>query len=181
VITVIVKKMLRLLRMKKDPVAYARSIGVTVGRDCRLLGMTDGTFGSEPYLVTLGDHVTVTAGVCFVTHDGGVWVFREEHPDIDIVAPIAVGNNVFIGLNSIIMPGVTIGNDCIVAAGSVVTREVPDGMVVGGVPAKVIKSTADYRDGALKRALRVKGLSADAKRSYLLQHFRSQEGKGASL
>jgi acetyltransferase-like isoleucine patch superfamily enzyme len=165
------RKLRRLLLMKREPVAYARTIGVKVGARCRLLGLTDKTFGSEPYLVRLGDHVTVTSGVSFITHDGGVWVFRDECPDIDIVAPIVVGDNVFIGINSIIMPGVKIGNDCVVAAGSVVTRSVPDGMVVGGVPAKVIKSTADYRAGVLERSLQIKGLSGEAKRSHLLQLF----------
>lgn len=123
----------------------------------------------------MGDHVTVTSGVSFINYDGGVWGFRREFPDLDIVAPVAVGNNVFIGINNIIMPGVTIGDDCIVAAGSVVTRDVPSGMVVGGVPAKTIKPVADYREGALKRALKVKGLSEEEKRTYLLKHFAGQE------
>lgn len=169
------RKLKRLLWMKRDPIGFARSIGVQIGQGCRVLGLTDKTFGSEPYLVTLGDHVTVTSGVSFITHDGGVWVFREEFPDLDILAPVAVGNNVFIGINSIIMPGVTIGDNCVVAAGSVVTRDVPEGMVVGGVPAKVIKPVAQYREGALARALQLKGLSDEAKRSYLLQHFAKKE------
>ena len=61
-----------------DPVSYARRIGVRVGRDCRLIGIDRATFGSEPYLVSIGDHGTITDGVRFITHDGGVWVFRKE-------------------------------------------------------------------------------------------------------
>lgn len=169
------KKFRRLWLIKKNQVAYARTIGVKVGEDCRILGLTDGTFGSEPYLVTLGNHVTITAGVSFVTHDGGVWVFRREYPDIDIFAPIFVGNNVFIGINSIILPGVTIGNDCVVAAGSVVTHNVPDGMVVGGVPAKTIKSLDAYRESVIERAFYIKGYSFSAKKDYLLQYFISKK------
>ena len=54
-----------------DPISYARHIGVRLGSDCRLLGIGRDTFGSEPYLVRIGDHVTVTAEVRFITHDGG--------------------------------------------------------------------------------------------------------------
>ena len=165
-------KIYRILQMKNDPIKYARSLGVKVGDNCRILGMTDSTFGSEPYLIVLGDHVTVTSEVSFVTHDGGIWILRNEFEDIDIVTPITVGNNVFIGIKSIIMPGVSIGNNCIIAAGSVVTRDVVDGMVVGGVPAKPIKTVTEYRESALKRALHIKGLSSEAKRTYLLEHFR---------
>jgi len=62
-------------------------------------------FGSEPYLVRLGDHVSITAGVKFISHDGGVWVFRDRFPELDVFGPITVGSNVFIGINALIMPG----------------------------------------------------------------------------
>src|SRR5687767_986090 len=108
-------------RHYRDPVAHARSLGVRVGRDCRLISCV---FGSEPYLITLGDHVSAT-NVAFVTHDGGVWVFRDRWPEADLIAPITVGNNVFIGANATIMPGVTIGDNVVIGAHSVVTRDVP--------------------------------------------------------
>src|SRR5687768_17586277 len=78
----------------RDPVEYARSTGVEIGNDCRLI---DVSFGSEPYLVSLGNHVSAT-GTNFVTHDGGVWVFRDRRPDADVFGRIRVGNNVFLGL-----------------------------------------------------------------------------------
>jgi acetyltransferase-like isoleucine patch superfamily enzyme len=56
--------------------------------------------------------------------------------------PIKIGDNVWIGINCIIMPGVKIGNDSIVAAGSIVVKDVPARCIVGGNPAKIIK---DYR------------------------------------
>ena len=63
---------------------------------------------------------------------------------VDRVGKVDIRDNVFIGHQAIIMPGVTIGPDAIVAAGSVVTRDVPPGMVVGGVPAKPITTMAAH-------------------------------------
>lgn len=124
----------------------------SIGGDIRITGLVD--FGSEPYLLHFGDRVTITDGVKFLTHDGGIALFRPDFRKVDPVLhlPIQVGNNVFIGANAIIMPGVTIGNDVVVGAGAVVTRDVPDGSVVGGCPARLIKPVDDYRDG-----LRAKG------------------------
>ena len=62
------------LRLLRNPVKYYRSLGVKIGKDCEIY--TTVNFGSEPYLITLGDHVRVNENVQFVTHDGGVWVLR---------------------------------------------------------------------------------------------------------
>lgn len=164
----ILKALSARLAIRRNPVRYARSIGVRIGDDCRLLDLQPGTFGSEPYLVSLGHHVTVTSGVQFVTHDGGVWIFRKDHPDIDVIAPIRIGNNVFIGTRAVILPGVVIGDNCVVAAGAVVTRDVPSNTVVGGVPARVIKSTEKYWDGLRDRAVFIRSLNPLAKKQHLL-------------
>jgi acetyltransferase-like isoleucine patch superfamily enzyme len=154
-------------RQYRDPVAHARSLGVRVGRHCRLISCC---FGSEPYLVTLGDHVSATS-VAFVTHDGGIWVFRDRWPDADLIAPIAIGNNVFIGANATILPGVTIGDNVVIGAHSVVTRDVPSDCVAAGVPAKPIRPLEEYRQAIEERKLPTKLLSPERKREYLLRHF----------
>lgn len=157
--------------MKVSPVRYARGIGVQVGERCKFVAISGGTFGSEPYLISIGNHVETSFGVNFITHDGGVWVVRDQEPDLDVMATIQVGNNVFIGANSIILPGTNIGDDCVVGAGSVVRGEIPSGSVVAGVPAKVIKETNAYIKHSIERGVRTKLMKPAEKRKYLTQHF----------
>jgi acyl-[acyl carrier protein]--UDP-N-acetylglucosamine O-acyltransferase len=176
------RKLIRYWRLRQDPVGYARSIGVQVGNDCRLLGLQLGTFGSEPFLVSLGNHVTITGGVQFITHDGGVWIFRDRHPDIDIIAPIVIGNNVFVGLNAILMPGVTVGDNCIIGAGAVVTRDIPAGHVAAGVPARCIQSIDEYWEKVQRRALHIRSLPEAEKRAFLEKKFgRGQVQPGCTV
>lgn len=103
---------------------FAKYSGVKYGSSCRIVSKE---FGSEPYLVELGNHVHITRGVSFVTHDGGVWVFRENQNDLDVFGKIKIGNNTYIGNNTLILPGVSIGNNCVIGANSVVTKCIPLG------------------------------------------------------
>ena len=129
--------------LAKGSVAYARKKGVNVGNNCRIYIKS---WGSEPFLVSIGDDVTVTSGVKFITHDGSTCLVKDEHGKrYQKFAPITVGSRVFIGVNSIIMPGVTIGSDVVIGAGSVVTKDIPDNSVAIGVPAKVVSSFEDYQ------------------------------------
>lgn len=172
----VLRKAVRGWRMKKDPIGYARSIGVNIGSGCRVYDLNEGTFGSEPYLVSIGDHVTVTAGVMFLTHDGGVDVLRRSYPGIDVFAPIRIGSQVFLGVNTILLPGVVVGDDSIIGAGSVVTRDVPPNCVAAGNPARIIKTTAEYKDSILSRAfLHTRNMSIRDKRAFLLKHFSDQK------
>jgi len=123
--------------------------GLQIASDCRLSAIPD--FGSEPYLISIGKHVTITSGVTFITHDDGTWVFREQPKYRDVIkyGRIVVHDNCFIGNGSTIMPGVSIGPDSVVAAYSVVTKDVPPNTVAGGVPARVLMSTEEYAEKAL--------------------------------
>jgi acetyltransferase-like isoleucine patch superfamily enzyme len=96
------------------------------------------SFSTEPYLIEIGDHVAISAGTDLVTHDGAVWCFREENETADVFGKIVIGNNVFIGINCTILPNTTIGNNCIVGAGSILRGKFPDNTVIIGNPAKVI-------------------------------------------
>ena len=103
-------------------------------------------YGSEPYLITLGNYVRISGFVQFVTHDGGSWVFRREGKYKDIVhfGRIKIGNNVFIGTHAIIMPDVVIGDNVVIGAGAVVTKKIPSNTVAVGVPAKPIMTIDEY-------------------------------------
>ncbi|MGW4498553.1 acyltransferase [Micromonospora sp. NPDC004336] len=147
----------------RDPQAYARMVGVNMRGRVTFYGMSPGMFGSEPWLITLGDNVHITAGVQFVTHDGGTLILRREHPDLEWTAPITVGDDVYIGMRSLILPGVGIGNRCVVGAGSVVTNDLPDNTVAVGVPARPIRTTDEYLDRLKAKSLRVGHLPAQAK------------------
>ena len=116
-------------------IKYLRKQGVKIGNDCLIQSMS---IANEHFLVELGDHVAVASGVRFITHDGGAsWFFREELKG-GIFGKITLGDNVFIGMNSILLPNTTIGKNSMVGAGSVVRGNFPDNSVILGNPAKVI-------------------------------------------
>ena len=120
------------------------------GERIRITGIVD--FGSEPYLIHLGSDITLSSGVMFVNHDGGAGALRTRHPGLNVYAPIHVGDRVFVGTRTIILPGVTIGSDVVVGAGSIVTRDIPDGSVAAGSPCRVLGTISDYERRALERA-----------------------------
>lgn len=123
---------------------YAKKIGVRIGKNFHAYGQV--FYGSEPWIITIGDNVSLTNNVTFVTHDGGTIVLRKKIPDLEITKPITIGSNVFIGINTIIMPGVNIGDNVIVGAGSVVTKSLSSNAVYAGNPAKFIKTLDSYLD-----------------------------------
>lgn len=147
--------------------------GVQIGNNCSI----DKTaiFGSEPYLIKIGDNVRITHGVKFITHDGGLWVPRNMRlidVNADLIAPIVIGNNVNIGWDAIIMPGVKIGDNSIIGCGAVVTKSIPNNSVAIGVPARVIETVEEYADKNHDRYISIKNFDQTSKRKYLLEHFK---------
>lgn len=162
-------------RSKSDPVGYACRLGVRMAGKVDIYGDSRTMFGSEPFLITLGRNVHICAGVQFLTHDGGVLAFRDRFPDLDLVAPIDVGNNVFIGVGAILLPGTVIGDDCVIGAGAVVTGSIPAGSVAAGNPARVVRSSKDYLNRALVNSLGVGHLSSAEKSKF----YRTRRGASA--
>ena len=143
--------------------SYARRQGVTIGKECLIATRY---WGSEPYLITIGNRVQITADVRFYTHGGGQ-VARQQYPDFDIFGKIKVEDGAYVGACSMIMAGVTIGEGALVAAGSVVTKSVAPRTVVAGNPARQICTVDEYIEKNLKYNLNTKGMSAKAKRELL--------------
>ncbi len=169
-----IQRIINKIKRDKDPVSYWREKGVVIGEDCMVNAGVQ--FGTEPYLIQIGNHVRINTGVHFVTHDGGCWVLRKtsamiDKEKLDIFGRIIVGSNVHIGTNAIIMPNVHIGNNCIVGCGAVVTHNVPDNSIVGGVPARIIENINDYEQKHKNDFLLTKGLPDQEKRNILKQKF----------
>ena len=101
---------------------------------------------SDPKLIKFHNNFIVTSNVTFVTHDVFDMGINNivENKQIPLLKPIEVLDNVFIGCNSTIMCGATIGPNAVIAAGSVVTKDVPPNSVVAGNPAKVLKTFDEF-------------------------------------
>lgn len=136
------KKLYRVLTkimMNLDPAKAAKMMGVNIRGGVRMSKNIH--FGTEPWLITIEDGTLITDGVRFLTHDGSVNTLRkldEKYSRVQKFGKIYIKENAFIGNEAYIMPNVTIGKNAIVGARSVVTKDVPDNMVVAGVPAKII-------------------------------------------
>jgi acetyltransferase-like isoleucine patch superfamily enzyme len=123
--------------------------GLVMGANCRLSDVPD--FGSEPYLITIGNNVAMSSEVVFITHDGGTHVFRhlERYRKVIKYGRITVLDNCVLGQRVIILPGVTIGPDSVIAAGSVVSRNIPPGVLAAGNPAKPVMTVHQYAEWSL--------------------------------
>lgn len=150
---------------------YLRHQGVKIGEQCEIYKNV--RFGTEPYLIRIGNHVRLTDNVRFITHDGGMWVLRELLQDnrLDLIKPIVIKDNVFVGWGSVILPGVTIGENSIVAAGAVVTKDIPANEVWGGVPARHIKTIDQYIEHNKNDFIYTHEMDDDRKKKYLMECF----------
>lgn len=123
-------------------IAYLRISGISIGKNCMISwGAKLDVRGGN---IIIGDRCTITHGCIILSHDRSK---RRIYPkDREIVkGTVRLGNDVFVGVNSVILNNVTIGNYSIVGAGSVVTKDVPPSVVVAGNPAKVIKGLSSTK------------------------------------
>lgn len=149
-----------------SPEQYARKLGVKIGKNCLI---STRNWPTEAYLVEIGDHVRIAGNTTFYTH-GGIYTLRDYYndPKLDRFGKIKVGDYTSIGENCIINPGVTIGKCCIIGGGSIVTKSIPDGCMVGGNPAKFLGFTEDFYHRIKEVSVECKGMSPKEKKAYLL-------------
>ena len=122
-----------------NSIEYLRSRGVQIGDDVHLFD-TNIDFG-HGFLVSIGDHVTLT-GVTILAHDGSTQIpFGYSK-----VGCVSIGDEVFIGRGTIILPNVKIGSRVIIGAGSLVCKDIPDNSVAMGNPARVLYSYDSFLD-----------------------------------
>lgn len=163
------KSLKRFYLQRYQPVEFARKIGVNMGNNINIYGIVQ--WSTEPWIITLGNNVHITDRVQFITHDGGSLILRRFTPDLEMTFPIKVGDNVYIGTSAIILPGVTIGNNVVVAAGSIVTKDVPDNSVVAGVPARVIETLDEYHEKCKAKSLHLGHLKGKEKDNELKKYY----------
>ena len=133
-------------------VMHLRKVGIHVGEDVTIYAPTK-TFIDEqyPWMISIGSHVRITEGVKILTHDYSWSVLKLAHtPNKGAIfgasGEVYIGNNVFIGMNSIITRNVRIEDNVIIGAGSVVTKNCKKNSVYAGNPAKYIMSVEEYTE-----------------------------------
>lgn len=125
---------------------YLRKLGVEIGEGVRFFApMTNTIDIQNPYMLEIGNNVRITKGVTILTHDYSWSVLAGISGEIfGGISKVSIGNNVFIGINAIILRGVSIGDNVIIGAGSVVSKNCKSNGVYAGNPAKYIMSIDEF-------------------------------------
>lgn len=130
-----------LTRLRRDPdlerlVNRGLRLGsnVSIGRDVWLAEVC-------PWLLTIGDDVTIGMHVTIFTHDSST----KRRIGYTAVSPVVIGERAYVGGLCVVLPGVTIGDNAIIGAGSVVRHDIPSDAVAAGSPAQVVGSTEEFK------------------------------------
>lgn len=127
-------------------VEYLRSLGMVIGDDTVIYSPTHCTIDvTRPWMIEIGRNVSITEGVTILTH-GYDWSVLKGRDGwvLGSAGHVCIGDNVFVGMNSTILKGVTVGDNVVIGAGSVVTKNIPMNCVVAGNPAHVISDVDSY-------------------------------------
>lgn len=133
-------------RNSRSYIAYLCSQGITVGKGCIFRDpLTTRIDISRPALVSIGNNVDINMYFQILTHDWASFVFRTKYHDfVNSSGKVKIGSNIYIGTNVIVLRGVTIGDNCVIGAGSVVTHDIPANSVAVGIPCRVVCSLDEY-------------------------------------
>lgn len=123
-------------------IKYYKKQGMQIGKETNIFS---NIVTSEPYLVSIGNHCTIATNVSLLTHDASIGALGDRKKKSDLCGRITIGDNCFIGHGAIILYGVTLPSNTIVAAGSVVVKSPgKEGCIIGGNPAKIIGMSQDF-------------------------------------
>lgn len=149
----------------KDPIGYCRNLGAKIGENCVLKPKM---LSSEPWLINIGNHVLLAEGVQILTHDGAGWAlgYGQDEVYYDIWGKVTIGNNVYVGVDAIILPNVCITDNVIIGAGSIVTKDIKEDGVYVGRPAKRIKSFDEWKKGVNCKVHNTYGMTMEEKKKY---------------
>ncbi len=113
-----IRKSVELSRYNSFTIAeYVRKQGVQIGEDCGIIATS---LANEPYLVKIGNHMTISGGVSSISHDGGAWILRNNYPNAQAFGSITIEDNCVIGQDAILFPNIRLGKNSTVGTGSVV-------------------------------------------------------------
>lgn len=139
-------------------IKYLRKRGVKIGKGCIFRNVKTARIDiTRPSLIEIGDNVDMNHNFQILTHDWASGVFRNVfHDIIPSSGKVKIGNNIYFGTDVIVLKGVTIGDNCVIAAGSIITKDIPANSVAAGVPTKIICSLEEYyrkrKDACLEEA-----------------------------
>lgn len=130
----------------KTYIKYLREKGCSIGSGTVIFyPLNTRIDDTRPWLINIGNNVQITEYVTILTHGYDWSVIKGKYGEIcGSSGKVVIGDNVFIGMKTTIMKGVTIGNNVIIGANSLVNKDVPDNVVVAGNPAKVIMTLDEY-------------------------------------
>lgn len=125
-------------------VALLRRSGIRIGPRAYVnLGFV-AVDGFHPGLVSIGEEASLAPGVALVAEASPNNSFLARAYEVIRRAPVVIGDGAWLGVNAVVLPGVTVGRGAIVGAGAVVTRDVPEFAIAAGVPARVIGDVRDH-------------------------------------
>jgi len=148
----------------------AKILGVEFGENCNFMTRA---WGSEPYLIHMGNSVRISSHVTFVTHNSLTIIgnLYPEYEKADFFGKITIGNNVFIGINSTLLPNTRIGDNVIIGAGSLVKGELKSNSVYAGVPVRYICSLDEYIEKTKDSYDYTRHFDPKSKKEYLLKKY----------
>lgn len=123
-----------------------RKGGVKIGKNCIIRGAHTARIDvSRPSLVSIGDNVDMNMYFQILTHDWACSVFRNKYHDfVNSSGKVTIGSNIYFGTNVTVLKGVTIGDNCVIGANSLVTHDIPANSVAAGTPCRVLCTLDAY-------------------------------------